>query len=456
VAPLYLACVRIGAVINPIMHIFRHRELSYILDFVETKVLLIPQRFRGFDFPPMIDELRGQLPKLAHVLVDGGEGDDSLQDVLLKRRWEDEMDAARLFAERRPDPNAVTEVIFTSGTTGQPKGAMHTHNTTISGMETTVRGLGLGADDVMLMSSPLGHNTGFLAGLLLPLIMHGKIVWQDLWEVVTAAQLIQDEGVTLSMGATPFLSDLVNNAAVERYDTSSLRMFITAGAPIPRMLVQAAAEKFRMKVISAWGMSENSLNTFCRVDDPPEKTFNTDGGPAPGVSLRILDEDGNVLPAEEEGRLQVKGPFNFVGYLKKPELNDTDEEGWFETGDNARMDADGYIRITGRSKDIIIRGGENIPVVEVENLLYRHPAIEDAAVVGMPDERLGERGCAFVTLRSGQSFSFREMLEFFAGQHLAKNYWPERLEIISELPRTPSGKVQKFKLRELAADLRPE
>ena len=167
----------------------------------------------------------------------------------------------------------------------------------------------------------------------------------------------------------------------------------------------------------------------------------------------MVDEAGRPLPQGSEGRLQIRGMCNFVGYLKRPEAFDTDGEGWFNTGDLAGQDAEGYIRISGRSKDIIIRGGENIPVVEVEDLLYRHPAIQDVAVGGMPDPRLGERGCAFVLLRQGASFDFDEMIAYLEGEKLTRQYLPERLEVLPEFPRTPSGKIQKFKLRELAAEL---
>jgi cyclohexanecarboxylate-CoA ligase len=197
-------------------------------------------------------------------------------------------------------------------------------------------------------------------------------------------------------------------------------------------------------------MTENGAVTTTKPGDAPDKTFGTDGCTVPGMVVRTVDPAGRPVPVGEEGRLQTRGCSNFVGYLKRPQLYGTDAEGWFETGDLARIDADGYIRITGRAKDIIIRGGENIPVVEVEGLIYRHPAVQEAAIVGMPDPRLGERGCAFIVLRPGQSLSFQELIAFLRDQKLARDYLPERLEIVAEMPKTPSGKIQKFKLREAA------
>ena len=223
------------------------------------------------------------------------------------------------------------------------------------------------------------------------------------------------------------------------------------------MLVQTATERLGASVVAGWGMSENGLVTCTLPDDPAGEDLRhrrravggdggAGGGRGPGVPLRT------GVP----GAFQARGAANFVGYLKRPEAYATDEEGWFDTGDIATMDESGYIRITSRAKDIIIRGGENVPVVEVEELLYRHDAVRDAAIVAMPDPRLGERGCVFVTLRPGASLDFAAMQRHLEAQQLAKQYWPERLEIVDEMPRTPSGKIQKYKLREIAAAFGPQ
>ncbi len=453
---LYLACVRIGAVANPLMPILRQRELSFMLAFAEAKVMVVPLRFRGFDHPGMIEELRSDLPALRHVLVvaEGPEG--SFEQTLLAPRWEDAPDATAVLRARRTSPDAVTELQYTSGTTGQPKGVMHTANTLLGNLQSIVASLKLSERDSMLMASPLAHQTGFLYGMLMPVLLGSKSVLMDIWDPEQAARLIQDEGASFTMGATPFVADLTDAPAAQRYDLSSLRLFVTAGAPIPRVLVQRATERLGAAVISAWGMTENGAVTCTRPGDPPEKVYGTDGQPIPGMEVRVVDEPGRPVPTGSEGHLQARGASNFVGYLKRPDAFGTDGEGWFETGDLARLDADGYIRISGRAKDLIIRGGENIPVVEVEGTLYRHPAIQDVAIVGMPDERLGERGCAFAVLRPGKSFSFGEMVAFLEGERMARQYYPERLEIVEALPRTASGKIQKFKLREIAGGLKAQ
>jgi cyclohexanecarboxylate-CoA ligase len=230
-----------------------------------------------------------------------------------------------------------------------------------------------------------------------------------------------------------------------------LRMFVSAGAPIPRALVGKAASAMGAKILSCWGMTEIGAVTLSRPNDPPEKAAETDGRCLPGTAIRVVDEQRNVLPANTEGRLEARACSMFCGYLKRPYLQGMDAEGWFDTGDLARIDDEDYLRITGRAKDIIIRGGENIPVVEIENLLFRHPEVLEVAVVGMPDPRLGERACAFVVPRSETKPSLPALCQFLIEQGTARTYLPERLELLDGLPRTPTGKLQKFRLREAAA-----
>ncbi len=456
-AALYLACVRIGAVINPLMPIFRERELRFMLGFAEAKVLVVPRAFRGFDFPAMAARLRPDLPNLAHVFVVGGEDTEtSFESRLLGRAWEDETDCDALFRDRRPDANDVTEIMYTSGTTGQPKGVLHTANTLACKALLANELFGFGPADRIYMGSPLSHQTGFMYGVFLAIHNHAACVMQDVWDPVAASRAIAAERCTITVASTPFLGDLVHAPAGTLADMSSLRLFMCAGAPIPRSLVAAARRSLPgLYVMSGWGMTEMGIATATYPGDSDEKVIDTDGRALPHQAVRVVDENGVLVAPGVEGRLQARCATTFVGYLRRPEAHGVDAHGWLETGDNARMDEDGYIRITGRAKDIVIRGGENIPVVEVEELLYRHPAIEDAAIVAMPDPRLGERACAFVSLRAGHGLDFAAMGAWLAGHGMMKQYLPERLEIVEAFPRTPSGKIQKFKLRELAATLAP-
>jgi cyclohexanecarboxylate-CoA ligase len=292
--------------------------------------------------------------------------------------------------------------------------------------------------------------------MLMPVILGTRAVALDLWSAAHAARLMEQEGATWSMGSTPFLSDMVNLPAEPRARVArTLRTWVCAGAPIPRVLVQRAKAEMDLDVLSCWGMTENAGVTITRKSDPQDKVFSTDGRALPGDEVRVVDERKRPVPTDTVGHLQARGITQFVGYLKKPELNSTDAGGWFDTGDLARMDKDGYIRIVGRTKDVIIRGGENIPVAEVENLIYRHPKVAECAVVAMPDERLGERACAFVITKSSVPFELRELTQFLAEQGMAKQYWPERLELLPDMPRTPSGKIQKFRLREMAQRFAP-
>ena len=452
---IHLAAMRLGAITNPIMPIFREREMSFMLRMAESKVLVIPRTFRGFEYGPMVDAIRPSLPALEHVLVIGGEGDTAFEHLLESTPDPDAGMYSR-FDASRPGPDDVVELLYTSGTTGEPKGVMHTSNTLYANIVPYCTRFGLDEHDTILMASPLAHQTGWLYGAMAPFYLGGKVVLQDIWNAGKAADLIAAEAVTFTMAATPFLSDLTDEAAKRPQDLHSLRTFLSAGAPIPRALVRRAAEHLGANIISAWGMTENGAVTTTQIGDPPDKTFETDGCPLEGMEIRVVDENGVELPPDAEGRLQAKGASNFVGYLKHPEWFATDADGWFDTGDLARIDRDGYVRITGRTKDVIIRGGENVPVVEVEGLIYQHPGIQEVAVVAMPDPRLGERACAYAVLRPGFEMTLPDLLAFLNDRKLARNYLPERLEVVSALPKTPSGKIQKVVLRGMAKDLKPD
>jgi len=449
---VYLACSRIGAVMNPLMHIFRERELSFMLKHGEAKVLIVPKLFRGFDFEQMATALRSSLPDLQHIVVVGGNGANSFEALLSGPAWENDVEARDILARHRPGPDDVTQIIYTSGTTGEPKGVMHTANTVMANILPYARRLQLDAEDVVLMASPMAHQTGFMYGLMMPIILKASAVMLDVWEPLKAIALVRAEQCTFTMASTPFLTDLAKHVAESGQAVPTLATFLCAGAPIPGPLVEQARAVLGTKIVSAWGMTENGAVTLIELDDPDERAFTTDGHPLPGVELKVVDFDGVSLQPGEAGRLLVRSVSNFGGYLKRPQWNGTDADGWFDTGDLARLDAQGYVRITGRSKDVIIRGGENIPVVEIEALLYRHPAIAMAAVVAYPDERLGERACAVVMPKPGRSINLASIVAFMKDQHVALQYIPERLIVRDAMPSTPSGKIQKFKLREMLRD----
>lgn len=447
----HLACMRLGAVTNPLMHIFRERELSFMLRHGEAKVAIVPSVFRGHDFAAMYAGLRADLPHLQHVVVVGDGGPSGFDAVLAGGAAPSRARDVIALPNHRPAPDDIVQLIYTSGTTGEPKGVMHSSNTLLSNVHLFAERLALGADDVVLMASPMAHQTGFLYGLVMPVVLGATAVLQDVWQPERATSLVQAERVTFTMASTPFLADLTRHVADSHTRVPTLRTFVCAGAPIPGPLVEQARATLGTKIVSAWGMSENGAVTLIHLDDDDERAVNTDGTPLRGTEVKVVDEMGDPLAVGESGRLLVRSSSNFGGYLRRPHLNGTDADGWFDTGDLARLDERGYIRISGRAKDVIIRGGENIPVVEIESLLYQHPAVLQVAIVAYPDERLGERACAVVATKPGATLDFDGMVEFLASHKVAKQYLPERLVVVDAMPTTPSGKIQKFKLRETIA-----
>ncbi len=448
---LHLAISRIGAVNNPLIPIYREREVGFMVGLAQSRLIVVPRDFRGFDYPAMVEQLRGGWPELEQVLiVDGEPGPESWEDFMATP-WEERRDPAEL-ATLRPDPNDVTLLIFTSGTTGEPKGVMHTHNTLVGADTPFAERMGLDEHSVIHMASTFAHLTGFNYGMRLPLQFGLTAVIQDVWDAKHFIELIEQHKITYTAGATPFLHDLLANLPQDTSGVQSLTRFACMGAPIPRVIVREAAERLpRLAVLGGWGQTENGLVTVGIPGDPQEKIATTDGYPFPSMGVRTVDASDAPVPAGQEGRIQVRGPFLFVGYAKR--IASTRElltdDGWFDTGDLGVIDADGYLSISGRTKDIIVRGGENIPVAYVENVLYENPDFESVAVIAVPDPRLQEKACACLVLRPGaEPYDLERLRAYLKEKGVAKQYWPEQVRILSSLPRTPSGKIQKFHLRE--------
>jgi len=443
-----LACGRIGAVVNPLMPIFRERELEFMLGFAEAKVFVVPAMFRGFDHAAMAESLKAKLPKLQHIVVVDGEGANGFDRLLLQ--GSKRVEAAEGPAARALAPEELAVMMFTSGTTGSPKGVMHSCNTLLACNKALAGRFGLSSDDVLLACSPVGHMTGYAAVMVLGVYLGSTVVLQDIWEARRGVTLMAEEGVTYTAASTPFLSDICGAVADGAPRPVRLRSFLCGGAPIPPVLIERAANELNLKVCSLWGMTESLSSTLTEPSRAADKSSKTDGRALDGVGIRIVDFDGKSLPVGQTGRLLVRGAQMSLGYYKRPDIATYDAEGWFDTGDLAYMDGEGYIRINGRTKDVLIRGGENVPVVEIEALLYKHPAVAMAAIVGYPDERLGERACAFLELRPGAALDLAGVQAYMAECKVAKQYWPERVEVLTAVPRTPSGKIQKFILKERA------
>jgi cyclohexanecarboxylate-CoA ligase len=447
-AVIALAAFRVGAIVNPLMPIFREHELSFMLDFAETKLLIVPKLFRGFDHEAMARSLLPGLPKLKHVVVVDGEGSSGFDRAFLSGGERLDPPPAGDIGALPADQMAV--LMFTSGTTGSPKGVMHCLNSLMACSIALGGRFNLGPNDTMLVCSPLGHMTGFAAGMLLGLKIGATVVFQDVWEPKRGVAIMANEGVTYSAGAATFLADMCEAVVSGSPKPARLRNFLCAGAPIPPALIDRVYRELDLKVCSLWGMTESLASTLTEPERALEKSSKTDGRPLEGVAVKVLRMDGSPAAVGERGLLKVRGAQMCLGYHKREDMEPFDAEGWFDTGDMAYMDDEGYIRIDGRIKDIIIRGGENVPVFDIENLLFKHPAVLSAAIVGYPDARLGERACAFLVLRPGHSLDLAGVQALMAEHKVAKQYWPERVETVADLPKTPAGKVQKYQLREIA------
>lgn len=443
---LEYALSRLGAICVPLPAIYRERELKFMLGLVCPVVVVVPSSFRDFDHATMVEGLRPMLPSLRGVVVVGAPVHDGHVpfDALIS--------GSRYEGAGRTDPNAVTEIVFTSGTTGEPKGVMHSANSNMCPLFSLIAQQGLDSDETILMGSTFGHQTGFVYGGQLPAVLGGTLVLLDRWDAKAGAALIREHQVTWTMGATPFLQDLAERAS--REDLASLRTFLCSGAPIPPSLLATARMKTGAFIASGWGMTEVGLVTLARPGDGDEQVSQSDGRAFDCMEIRTTDDQG-VAACGIEGDLWCRGPSMFLGYYERPELTSKSfsGDGWFGTGDRGRVDASGYLRIVGRTKDIVIRGGENIPVTEVEDLLRQHPAVDRVAVVGVPDQRLQERACAVVVPREASSFTLEDMQRHLLNCRMAQQYVPEHLVLLHELPMTPSGKVQKFVLRKQVVEL---
>ncbi|EHJ1000980.1 AMP-binding protein [Salmonella enterica] len=396
---IYLACLKTGAVSVPLLPAWREAELVWVLNKCQAKIFFAPTVFKQNRPVDLILPLQNQLRHLTHIV-----GVDKLAPATTALALSQIIDRSEpLQSDINIHGDELAAVLFTSGTEGMPKGVMLTHN------------------------NILASERAYCARL--------NLTWQR---------------CTCMSGATPFIYDLLCAVEQQPADLSSLRFFLCGGTTIPKKVARDCQQR-GIKLLSIYGSTESSPHSMVNLGDSTSRMMNTDGYAATGVEIKIVDEDRNTLPAGHEGEEASRGPNVFMGYLDEPELTARalDNEGWYYSGDLCRMDEDGYIKITGRKKDIIIRGGENISSREVEDILLQHPRIHDACVVAMPDERLGERSCAYVVLKPPHlSLTLEEVIAFFSRKRVAKYKYPERIVIVEKLPRTASGKVQKFLLRQ--------
>lgn len=442
-----LGTMRAGGVMNPLLPNYRGKELRHMLEVGNVGVFFCPASYRRFDHAALGAELREALPDLDHVVA----VEDPANDPDAFREWLEPHPSEPPPIE--PEAEAVSELIFTSGTEAQPKAIMHTEQTTNFSARAVGSSLGVGAGDVVWMPSPIGHSTGFNYGVRVALYHGLPLVLQDQWSAADGAHLIETRGCSYTIAATTFVSDICEHAGANSCDLSSMRLFGSGGSPIPPEVVTAASA-LGMNVLRLYGSTEVLMATTNRPGDPPEKLLETDGRALDHVEIAVHDDDGNALVGEA-GEILVRGPNTCVGFFADPERTAATfrADGWVRSGDLGVLDADGFLRIVGRKKEIIIRGGLNIAPREIEEVILLHPAVAEAAVVGLPHPRLGEMTCAAVVLREGEELDLDGLGAFLKGEGMATFKLPQRLEVMSALPKTLTGKVQKF---EIVNGLAPE
>jgi len=341
-------------------------------------------------------------------------------------------------------------IVYTSGTTSRPKGCFHTFNTVRASATAILKSLHYTEADVQFGPSPITHSTGLVTSVLLPLLAGARSYLMEAWDPEEGLRQIELHGCTTAVTATPFLQMLMAAYDASKHDTSSLRLWVCAGSPIPGAIVEKSRELMGFQTLSLYGRSENFLTTMCTVEDMPERSATSDGSALMGAEVKLVDENGTEVPRGEEGDIAYRGPSHMIEYFADDEQTEAlfTPDDFSRSGDLGRMDADGFVRVTGRLKDIIIRGGMNISAREVEDHLLSHPAVANVAAVGMPDDRLGEKVCAYVILKdSNGTLTLDEVVAHLRKHKVATQKLPERLEVVPALPMTATGKVQKHVLR---------
>jgi cyclohexanecarboxylate-CoA ligase len=448
VSPLYLACARIGAVPAPVMPALGARELRHVLTSSAAKVCLVQDSHDGVNY---LDRLADAAPDtLTHrVVVRTGPSepsDDGLIDFaefFLETPWEQTHQLPALSELRADD---VSLLLFTSGTTGAPKGVAHSHNTLYAGAIAMPKRWGWGADTVASIPHPLTHMSGTIFGCYMSVILGGTCVVQDSMDMGILLDIIAKHGLTFIYAGPLLVQNMVAQQRQNPRDLSSLRELTSGSAPIPPQLIADVREVLGVELSALWGMTENGPVTVTRPDDPQGWAAHSDGSKVDGSDVRIDAEDG-----EQIGRLLVRGPSQCLGYLNQREAYQAclDDGDWFDTGDLARPDGRGGIRITGRREDLILRRwGTKVPTLEVEAVIGRHPNVAEVVLIGYPDLELPSTdGLCVMIVPDGPAPSLDELNSYLDGLGMTWHNWPDRIEIRPSLPRNSLGKVQRKQLR---------
>jgi cyclohexanecarboxylate-CoA ligase len=450
------ALARRGAIVVPIMPIYRHDEVRYVLEHSGARTAVTCAEFSGFSFSAMYADLRSGAPQLQNVYL--ARWDHPVDGALPLAPLVVDGDLGAIEDELGPGPSADDGhlIVYTSGTTARPKGCFHTWNTLAFTVRTMAANLGWSEADVSFGPSPITHSTGYMTSVLIPLFAQGSTHLMEAWDPNAAFARIAEHGCTTAVTATVFLQMLVDAYRPAEHDVSTLRLWVAAGSPIPASVVEKARGILPgLEILSLYGRSENFVTTMCSTGDPPELSMTSDGRPPTGVEAIAVDDLGREVPVGQEGDLAYRGPGHMLGYFADSEhtaqLFTTD--GFSRSGDLGFVNEAGFVRVTGRLKDIIIRGGMNISAREIEELLVGHPDVRDVAVVAAPDERLGETVCACIVPSEGAQPSLADVVAYLRDKHqLATQKLPERVELLDVLPMTATGKVQKHILRDQVAN----
>ncbi|WP_034517022.1 AMP-binding protein [Actinomadura rifamycini] len=447
-AALTLGCIRAGVVYCPLMKTYRRRELDVMLRVTEARVLVTMAEDNGDRLGELGAEFAAELPSLERVFVADGpgpEGTGEFESFFFGTAWEERH--GHLLDERELGPDDPYLVLFTSGTTSDPKGVLHSQNTLYAAVRGEAETFGLDETLVMYTTALYTHYTGVVQGMLMPLALGGTMAFQDAKDPADALDFMAAHGVAFFYCAPFYLLSLIKEQRAAPRALPALTWLVSGSAPIPPYFIDETRSVFGLRLYSLWGMTENGPVTITRPDDPEDWAAHSDGSPIADMRLRIdpvSDRSGG------EGVLWVKGPTQCLGYYRRDELYaaDLDEDGWFDTGDLARPDGRGGIRITGRAKDMILRNANIAPVTDLESIIGRHPGVRDVAVIGLPDEHEDETICAVVApAPAAPPVTLDELHRALDGAGMTKAYWPRRLELVESFPTTATGKIRKEELR---------
>jgi len=441
---LAAAIDRLGAVSNPIITIYREREVEFVCRQARSRVLVVPGEIRGVDHRELARAVRDRVGTLEHVATvraDPGPGQRALESL--------EDDPSTPLPPSPHGPHDVTSVFYTSGTTADPKGVLHTPSTLGAVLHYHAAMFPASAGDASLLQFPITHIGGVVLFVMLPLRSGASVVLMDAWDPELAVDLVERHHVTSAGGPPAILQGMLAAPNFSSVKMRSVRLSGSGAADVSPELIRRVRERFGAFAYRSYGMTECPMLTSGRPGDPEDKLDGTDGRPVPGAVVRLVDETGRPVGAGAEGEVEVYGPQLCVGYLDAALNSAFTADGFFRTGDLAVLDGDGYLRITGRRKDVIIRKGENLSAKGIEDELAFHPKIADVAVVGLPDPESGERVCACVVPHPGAAPpTLAEVRDFMIGRGVMRQKIPEQLELVAELPRNATGKVRKDLLRQ--------